>query len=80
MSAAAMRLFRVHARQFDHPQAHLVSEASFEAAAVAYLEGWPHAGLDDSTISLVVRDLATGDEHCFRLDLDLDTGATAPCD
>ena len=82
MTDAPMRLFRVHARHIEDPHASphpcVLSEASFEAAAVAYLEGWAHAPGEDSTVSVIVRDLASGHEHCFRLDLE--TGAAAPCD
>jgi hypothetical protein len=72
------RLYRVHARSFGAPHAHVVTEASFEAAAVAWLEGWPGEIGSGGAISVIVRDLASGREHCFGIDLD--TGATAPCD
>lgn len=78
MTDAQTRLFRVHARHLDTPHAHVVTEASFEAAAVAYLEAWAYEATEDPTISIIVRDLASGHEHCFRLDLE--TGAAAPCD
>ena len=71
------RAFRVHARHVDRHHAHLVTETSFEAAAVAYLEDYPHAPDEDHAISIVVHELASGHEHCFRIDLD--TGETAPC-
>jgi len=78
MTDAQTRLFRVHARHQDAPHAHLVTEASFEAAAVAWLEAWPGEIGSEAWISVIVRDVATGHEHCFGIDLD--TGATAPCD
>jgi hypothetical protein len=55
----------------------LVEETTFEAAAIAYVEDFPlsiDGGLD---ISVIVRDVDTGQEHCFRIDLE--TGETAPC-
>jgi len=76
-SAAADRQYRVHARHVDRHHGRLVSEASFEAAAVAYIEGYPHSGGEEREVSVIVHDLATGHEHCFRIDLD--TGETAPC-
>jgi hypothetical protein len=73
----ATREFRVRDRSLDRHLARRVREASFEAAAVAYLEdhAWP-AG-DGHEISVVVQDTATGQEHCFRIDLD--SGETTPC-
>ncbi len=75
-AAAQTRPFRVHARHLDSQHARVLQEASFEAAAVAYVEDLhPTAGDDD--ISVIVRDLATGHEHCFRIDLD--SGEAALC-
>ena len=78
MTDDVTRRFRVHARHLETPHAHLVTEASFEAACVAWLEGWPGEVGTDGVISVIVRDVATGCEHCFGIDLD--TGAVAPCD
>jgi hypothetical protein len=72
------RPFRVHARHLDAPHAHVVTEASFEAAAVAWLEAWSGEIGFEAIVSVIVRDLATGHEHCFGIDLD--TGAKAPRD
>ncbi len=77
MPNAAIREFRVHARHIDRHHGHVVNETSFEAAAVAYLEDYPQAPDDDHEVSVVVHELASGHEHCFRVDLD--TGETAPC-
>jgi hypothetical protein len=74
--AAIGRQFRVHARHLDSHRARTVSERSFEAAAVAYVEDLHPIG-DEAEISVIVRDVASGHEHCFRIDLD--TGETAPC-
>jgi len=76
LEAANDRQFRVHARRLDGHHARTVSERSFEAAAVAYVEDLHPAG-DEAEISVIVRDVASGHEHCFRIDLD--TGETAPC-
>ncbi len=69
------RDFRVHARHVDHHHGRLVSERSFEAAAVAYLEDLPLA--DETEISVIVQDVGSGHEHCFRFDLE--TGETTTC-
>jgi len=71
------RRFRVHARHQDRHHARTISEPSFEAAAVAYVEDHPLAVDDDNELSVVVVDVDTGHEHCFRVDLV--TGATQPC-
>jgi hypothetical protein len=75
--AIKTRSFSVHARHVDAHHARIVQEASFEAAAVAYAEDLHVAVEDGGEISLVVRDLETGHEHCFRVDLT--SGETAPC-
>ncbi|MBO9545832.1 MAG: hypothetical protein J7528_15060 [Caulobacter sp.] len=71
------RRFSVHARHAGPHHARVVHEPSFEAAAVAYVEDLADAPDEDGEISVVVRDLDTGGEHCFRIDLE--TGETAPC-
>jgi hypothetical protein len=72
--AHSVRTFRVHARDLDS-HSRLVIEPSFEAAAIAYAEDLPAAA--EAEISIVVRDVETGHEHCFRVDPD--TGETAAC-
>ena len=74
--AANGRQFSVYARHIDSHHARTVTEPSFEAAAVAYVEDLHPAG-DAAEISVIVRDIASGHEHCFRIDLD--TGEAAPC-
>ena len=76
-SAEPHRRFSVHARHVDRHHARVVEERSFEAAAVAYMEDFPLAAADEHEISLIVRDIGSGHEHCFRIDLD--TGDAAPC-
>ena len=53
----------------------VVQEASFEAAAVAFLERDAPADGDEAVV--IVCDADTGHERCFRIDLS--TGAAAPC-
>jgi hypothetical protein len=75
------RSYRVQVRDDGGRHARTVQEASFEAAAVAYAEdlhGAPNYGAGDADeVSLIVRDLETGHEHCFRVDLA--SGETAAC-
>jgi len=73
------RSYRVRLRDDGGHHARTLHEASFEAAAVAYAEDL-HVGPDDGEgdeVSLIVRDLETGHEHCFRVDLA--SGETAAC-
>jgi hypothetical protein len=76
-NAANDRDFRVHARHVSVQHAHIVSEGSFEAAAVAYMEDYPHEISATAEISILVQEVASGQEHCFRVDID--TGETQPC-
>ncbi len=71
------RAFSVHARHLDAHHARTVQEASFEAAAVAYVEDFHPPITEDHEISVIVREVVTGREHCFRLDLD--SGKAQPC-
>ncbi|MCF8505885.1 MAG: DUF5961 family protein [Caulobacter sp.] len=71
------RQFNVHARHLDNRHARTLEEASFEAAAVAYAEDF-HPPEDGDEITLIVREVGTGREHCFRIDLG--SGETASCD
>jgi len=75
--SAETRTFSVHARHVDAHHARVVQEASFEAAAVAYVEDLHVAPTEGDEVSLIVRDVETGHEHCFKVDLD--TGETAAC-
>ena len=77
MPIAASREFRVHARHVDGHHARRVRETSFEAAAAAYLEDFPHAADDGRELSVIVQEVETGQEHCFRIDLD--SGETDAC-
>jgi hypothetical protein len=70
------RQFRVHARHVEVHHSRLLEEVSFEAAAVAYVEDL-HALGDETEINVIAREVGTGREHCFRIDLD--TGEAAPC-
>ena len=71
------REFSVHARHVDSHHARVVSARSFEAAAVAYVEDLHDLTGDAEEISVIVRELSTGHEHCFRIDVG--TGDAEPC-
>jgi hypothetical protein len=77
MTAAETRTFRVHARHIDAHHARTIREPSFEAAAVAYVEDLHELPDDGGEISIIVRELESGHEHCFNVDLE--SGETSPC-
>jgi hypothetical protein len=71
------RTFLVHARHVDAHHARTLEEPSFEAAAVAYVEDLHDLPGDGEEISVIVLEVESGHEHCFRIDLN--SGATQPC-
>ena len=75
--AGPQRRFSVHGVADAPSRALLVEGASFEAAALHYLEDLHVEAVDDE-VSLLVEDCATGERQCFRVDLA--SGETAPCD
>jgi len=78
MPKSKSRRFAVHAASEDRARGHTVEAASFEAAALEFLDAW-HPHLDaDGDVTLVVTDCESGREHCLRVDSG--TGETAPCD
>ena len=74
----SVRRFKVHAWHVDSQHARLLVEASFEAAAVAYLECFDLCTPpeNDREVRVIVQDVGTGHQHCFKVDLD--SGETAP--
>ena len=73
---AGEREFSVHARNVDSHHARLVRERSFAAAAIAYVEDFDVRG-GDLEVSVIVRDISSGHEHCFRIDIG--TGEMTSC-
>ncbi len=69
--------FSVRGRHQDSHHARRVSERSFEAAAVAFVEDFPALVGADSEVRVIVRALDSGHERCFRVDME--TGDAAPC-
>jgi hypothetical protein len=77
MSTTVGHRFSVHPRRLAGRHARVVVEASFEAAAIAFIEDFAPAPEDGADVSILVRDLETGVEHCFLVDLE--SGETSPC-
>ncbi len=71
-----IRRFSVHARHVDAHHARTLVERSFESAAVAYVEDLHDLGAEQE-ISVIVREIDSGHEHCFRIDLE--SGETSSC-
>ncbi len=65
-----VRNFSVYARHIGRHHTRVVSETSFEAAAIAYVEGDPHDLGDQNDVHIIVCDLETGQEHSFHIHLD----------
>jgi len=59
----------------SHSPVLVFDEPSAEAAAAAFFEGW--APPDDEELAVIVREVDSGREHCFRIDDD--TGRAQPC-
>jgi hypothetical protein len=55
-----------------------IEGASFEDAALAYLEACHPPADAEGEVSLIVREETSGAEQCFRIDME--TGRTEPCD
>jgi hypothetical protein len=63
-----VRTFHVLARHLDIHHASTLTEPSFEAAAVAYVEDLHELPGDGEAISVIVREAETGHEHCFTIE------------
>ena len=77
-TTAISRRFAVHGLAEAPGRAHLVDGASFEDAALHFVEDFHPAPDAHEAVSLIVEDCETGQRLCFRIDLE--TGRTAPCD
>jgi len=75
--SVSIRRFRVHAGHIDRHHGIFVEEASFEAAAVAYVENHAFEANGDDELRVIVHDTGSGHEHCFRINLE--TGETSSC-
>lgn len=64
----SLRHFRAHAFVSDgHVPGHLITAATFEEAAISFIEQWATA---EPECHVTVRDQATGEQHCFSIHLD----------
>ena len=61
--AGETRQFSVYARHVDSHHARVLEEASFEAAALSYVEDFHPPTTEDHEISVIVREVGTGHEH-----------------
>jgi hypothetical protein len=73
-----IRQFAVHAAHEGAAGGHTVEGASFEEAAVNFVETWHPVESADGDVSVIVRDTETGHEHCFLVEVA--TGAAGPCE
>jgi hypothetical protein len=74
--ATADRAFSVHGVDDAPSRGQRVAAPNFEEAALSFLE--THHPPEFAEVSLMVEDCETGERQCFRIDLE--SGATAPCD
>jgi hypothetical protein len=77
-TARPTRRFSVHGQADAPSRGRLVEGASFEDAALGFVETFHPAAETEDAVTLIVEDCATGERQCFRIDLE--TGETAPCD
>jgi hypothetical protein len=75
MAETEMHAFHVRLSDGGAHSGLVVEEASFEAAAIAFLER--EAPADGPEARVVVCDAETGHERCFRIDLA--SGEASPC-
>ena len=72
----AVRAFSVHGVDEAPSRGQRVEAASFEVAALVFVEGHHLEAVPE--VSLMVEDCETGERQCFRVDLA--SGETEPCD
>jgi hypothetical protein len=72
-----LRQFRIHAGHIDRHHAVAIEETSFEAAVIAFVESHPAEPDTGDALRVIVHDVESGHEHCFRVDLA--TGETSSC-
>jgi hypothetical protein len=75
----ALRRFSVHAEGEARHQWELILAENHDAAAVGYLEQHSPAVSDPGEVRVIVTACDSGEEHCFRIDLN-DGGEARPCD
>lgn len=76
--AAQTHRFYVHASDAPRGEGRVIEEAeTAEEAAFVFAEHGLVEAAGES-VAIMVKDCDTGAQHCFRIDLE--TGASAPCD
>jgi len=69
---------RFHVRLAEHAHGgRVLAEASFEAAGALFAEEWAPHPESGAVVTVIVRDAESGEERCYRIDLD--DGAATPC-
>ena len=71
------RTFRVHARHVDAHHARTLGGTLLRGRRGRLRRGSARLPGDAEEISVIVREVESGHEHCFRIDLE--TGETSPC-
>lgn len=74
---ASVRRFSVHGVDEAPSRGRQLQAASFEAAALGFVDAHAAEGEGDE-IALMVEDCETGERQCFRIDLA--SGEAEPCD
>lgn len=77
-AAMPARRFSVHVGGDVRRRARMVEGLSFEDAALQFVEDVHPAADADGDAAVIVEDCETGEQQCFRIDLE--TGESAPCD
>lgn len=71
------RRFAIRSHDTASSRAQLIKGASFEDAALRFVEEFHPPPDDDDAVSLIVEDCETGERQCFTVDLA--TGEAGPC-
>ena len=78
VEARLTRRFCVHGAAEAPSRGEVVEGLSFEDAALAFVEARHLEPDGGDEVALMVADVETGEQQCFRVDLA--SGDTAPCD
>jgi hypothetical protein len=78
MPKSALPRYCAYAAQEGRAHGHVVEAAGFADAAMQFVDVWHPQPDDGDEVRVIVRDQASGEEQCFRIDLSL--GETEPCE
>jgi hypothetical protein len=76
-AAQEVRRFTARIETDSRQHTHTVNGSSFEDAAFEFVDRWHPQADDAGEVAVVVTDFETGEQHCFRVDLE--SGEAAPC-